>query len=57
MIPRRIKIDNSPENLITLCRSCHTKIEHLIDIYLAEGKDPREIFIRNGMIRLYYNIL
>jgi hypothetical protein len=25
IIPRRIKIDNSPENLITLCRSCHIK--------------------------------
>jgi hypothetical protein len=44
IIPRRIKIDNSPENLITLCRSCHSKIEHLTDKYLAEGKDPKEIF-------------
>jgi hypothetical protein len=44
IIPRRIKIDNSPDNLITLCRSCHIKIEHLTDEYLAQGKDPREIF-------------
>jgi hypothetical protein len=44
IIPRRIRIDNSPDNLITLCRSCHIKIEHLTDIYLSEGKDPREIF-------------
>jgi hypothetical protein len=44
IIPRRVKIDNNPDNLITLCRSCHTKIEHLTNIYLAEGKDPREIF-------------
>jgi hypothetical protein len=44
IIPRRIKIDNSPDNLITLCRSCHGKVEHLTDIYLSEGKDPREIF-------------
>jgi hypothetical protein len=44
IIPRRMKIDNSPENLITLCRSCHIKIEHLTDKYLAEGKDPMEIF-------------
>jgi hypothetical protein len=46
IIPRRIKIDNSPDNLITLCRSCHSKVEHLTDKYLAEGKDPREIFIK-----------
>jgi hypothetical protein len=46
IIPRRVKIDNSPENLITLCRSCHTKIEHLTDIYLTEGKDPMEIFYK-----------
>jgi hypothetical protein len=46
IIPRRVKIDNSPENLITLCRSCHTKIEHLTDKYLAEGKDPMEIFMK-----------
>jgi hypothetical protein len=46
IIPRRIKIDNSPGNLITLCRSCHTKVEYLINKYLAEGKDPREIFIK-----------
>jgi hypothetical protein len=44
IIPRRIKIDNSPDNLITLCKSCHQKIEHLTDKYLAEGKDPMEIF-------------
>jgi endogenous inhibitor of DNA gyrase (YacG/DUF329 family) len=46
IFPRRIKIDNSSENLITLCRSCHRKVEHLTDIYLAEGKDPREIFYK-----------
>jgi endogenous inhibitor of DNA gyrase (YacG/DUF329 family) len=46
IIPRRIKIDNSPDNLITLCRSCHAKIEHLTDKYLAEGKDPKEIFYK-----------
>jgi hypothetical protein len=49
IIPRRIKIDNSPENLITLCRSCHRKIEYLTDKYLAEGKDPMEIFTKNGV--------
>jgi hypothetical protein len=49
IIPRRIKIDNSPDNLITLCRSCHAKIEHLTDIYLSEGKDPKEIFYKNGI--------
>jgi endogenous inhibitor of DNA gyrase (YacG/DUF329 family) len=46
IIPRRIKIDNDPDNLITLCRSCHRKIEHLTDIYLAEDRDPREISFR-----------
>jgi endogenous inhibitor of DNA gyrase (YacG/DUF329 family) len=46
IIPRRIKIDNSPDNLITLCKSCHQKVEHLTDIYLAEGKDPIEIFYK-----------
>jgi hypothetical protein len=47
IIPRRIKIDNSPENLITLCKSCHRKVEHLTDKYLSEGKDPKEIFNKN----------
>jgi hypothetical protein len=46
IIPRRIKIDNSPDNLITLCRSCHMKVEYLTDKYLAEDKDPREIFYK-----------
>jgi hypothetical protein len=46
IIPRRIKIDNSPDNLITLCKSCHRKIEYLTDKYLSEGKDPREIFYK-----------
>jgi hypothetical protein len=49
IIPRRVRIDNSPENLITLCISCHSKVEHLTDKYLAEGKDPREIFMKNGV--------
>jgi endogenous inhibitor of DNA gyrase (YacG/DUF329 family)/uncharacterized protein YlaI len=46
IIPRRVRIDNDPSNLITLCKSCHSKIEYLTDKYLAEGKDPREIFIK-----------
>jgi hypothetical protein len=46
IIPRRVRIDNSPENLITLCRSCHNKVERLTDKYLAEGKDPMEIFYK-----------
>jgi hypothetical protein len=48
IIPKRIKINNSPDNLITLCKSCHRKVEYLTDKYLAEGKDPMEIFIKNG---------
>ena len=44
VIPRRIKVDNSPGNLITLCKSCHNKIERLTNKYLIENKDPMEIF-------------
>jgi transcription elongation factor Elf1 len=53
IIPRRIKVDNSPENLITLCRSCHRKIECLTDKYLAEGKDPREIFFDKKISNIF----
>jgi endogenous inhibitor of DNA gyrase (YacG/DUF329 family) len=53
IIPRRIKIDNSPDNLITLCRSCHSKIERLTDKYLAEGKDPREIFFNKKLLNMF----
>ena len=44
ILPKRIKIDNHPENLITLCRSCHRKVEVLTDKYLKENRDPIEIF-------------
>ena len=44
IIPRRIKIDNSSENLITLCKSCHQKVEYLTNKYLIENKNPIEIF-------------
>lgn len=46
IIPRRVKIDNHPDNLITLCRSCHVKVEKLTEIYLKEDKDPIEIFYK-----------
>ena len=44
IIPRRIAIDNSENNLITLCRTCHLKLEHLTNKYIEKGKDPYEIF-------------
>lgn len=46
IIPRRIRIDNSDNNLITLCRSCHMKVESITTKYLGQNKDPREIFHR-----------
>ena len=43
-MPRRIKIDNHFDNLITLCKSCHIKIEHLTTKYLEDNRNPIEIF-------------
>ena len=42
--PVRIKINNSQENLITLCKSCHKKIEYITNEYLERDIDPIEIF-------------
>ena len=44
IFPQRIKIDNHPDNLITLCKSCHPKIEILTRTYTAQNKNPIEIF-------------
>ena len=44
IIPARLGVNNSFDNLITLCRSCHKKIEHLTNKYLDENKNPIEIF-------------
>lgn len=44
IIPRNIKIDNHPSNLITLCKSCHIKIEHLTTKYIEQSHNPIEIF-------------
>lgn len=44
IIPRNVKINNSSNNLITLCEKCHPKVEHLTDKYLKENRDPIEIF-------------
>ena len=44
IVPKRVKIDNHPNNLITLCRKCHPKIEKLTEKYIRERKDPIEIF-------------
>lgn len=44
IIPRRIKIDNHPDNLITLCEHCHPKVESLTTKYIEQNRDPIEIF-------------
>ena len=44
ILPRRIKIDNYPDNLIILCKNCHPKIEHLTNIYIEQNRNPIEIF-------------
>lgn len=38
IIPRRVKIDNHPDNLIALCKSCHVKVEKLTDKCLKKKK-------------------
>lgn len=43
IIPRSVKIDNTLNNLITLCKSCHPKVEILTQKYLDENKNPIEI--------------
>ena len=50
IFPKRIRLDNHPDNLITLCRSCHVKIERLTDKYLKEDRDPMEIFYEKWSI-------
>ena len=42
--PRRCGIDNSMENLITLCIVCHPKIEHKTNELIDQGIDPISIF-------------
>lgn len=37
IVPRRIKIDNNPNNLITLCLKCHPIIERLTTEYINQG--------------------
>lgn len=44
IIPRRIKIDNHPDNLITLCKNCHPKVECLTNTHIEQNKNPIEIF-------------
>lgn len=44
IIPARINKDNHFDNLITLCKSCHVKVERLTDKYLKKNRDPMEIF-------------
>lgn len=44
IIPRNVEIDNSLENLITLCRECHPKVEKLTNKYLEQNRNPIEIF-------------
>jgi len=44
IMPRHIKIDNHPDNLITLCKSCHIKVEHLTSKFIDQNRNPIEIF-------------
>lgn len=44
IMPRRIEIDNYPYNLITLCKSCHHKVEKLTDKYIEQNRNPVELF-------------
>ena len=46
IIPRRVNLDNSMDNLITLCPSCHPKVEQLTTQYLKNNKDPIELFYK-----------
>lgn len=32
--------DNRPENLITLCRSCHTAVHTLFESIIPSGRNP-----------------
>jgi transcription elongation factor Elf1 len=42
--PRRYGIDNSMDNLITLCTACHPTIEHKTNEHIAKGIDPIALF-------------
>ena len=44
IVPVRIRVDNHPDNLITLCRRCHPEVETLTDEYFEQGRDPIEVF-------------
>ena len=44
ILPRRIEIDNHPDNLITLCNKCHPKVEKLTYKYLDMNLNPIQIF-------------
>lgn len=44
IFPRRIEIDNHPDNLITLCSKCHPKVEILTNKYIEQNRNPIEIF-------------
>ena len=41
---KRIKIDNHPFNLITLCNKCHPKVEALTTKYIEQNRDTIEVF-------------
>ncbi len=44
IVPIRVRLDNHPDNLITLCRCCHPEVEALTDEYLEQGRVPVEVF-------------
>lgn len=56
IIPRRIGIDNSSDNLITLCNKCHPKVEHLTDLFLEKDRNSIEIFYEKWQGELRKNI-
>ena len=50
IISRFLIIDNSLDNLITLCIHCHPKIDRISKKYIEDGLNPIEIFYRKWSI-------
>ena len=50
IIPFRITKDNSFSNLISLCSSCHSKVENETNLYLDSNQNPWEIFYQKWQI-------
>ena len=43
IIPYRVSNDNTESNLVTLCPSCHSKVEYQTRMYIDEGLSAPEI--------------